>query len=264
MMVNIDNRAFTAALISTTQAKVWQPSKELVISERAGFGDVMVLLDHPKQTIDGFGACFNELGWEALNALEAETRENIFRELFAPGVGTNFTICRMPLGANDFSRDWYSYDEIADDFTLEHFMIENDLETLIPFIHRAQHHQPSLKLWASPWSPPTWMKYNKHYAAALPWPGSNVENGLRPDQVGKEGTDMFIQEEPYFHAYANYFGRFIDAYQEQGIQLGSDVPKLHLDTGGTGPIYWLSRSGDGTARCSGFLRHTGTPKRETH
>ena len=39
----------------------------------------------------------------------------------------------MPVGANDFSRDWYSYDETPDDFALAHFSIANDLETLIPF-----------------------------------------------------------------------------------------------------------------------------------
>ena len=38
------------------------------------------------------------------------------------------------------------------------------------------------------------MKYNKHYAAAIPGPDM-PRNGLRSDQVGKEGTDMFIQED---------------------------------------------------------------------
>ena len=80
-------------------------------------------------------------------------------ELFFPGVGANFTICRMPVGANDFSRDWYSYDEVDGDFTMEHFTIANDQQTLIPFIKNAQKYQPDLRLWASPWCPPAWMKY---------------------------------------------------------------------------------------------------------
>ena len=66
----------------------------------------------------------------------------------------------MPMGANDFARDWYSYDEVPGDFDLEHFSIANDLETLVPFIQSALAHQPALRLWASPWSPPTWMKVN--------------------------------------------------------------------------------------------------------
>lgn len=125
---------------------------------------VLVDLDKPRQAVEGFGACFNELGWTSLSALSPKQRHDILRELFAPGVGANLTICRMPVGANDFSRGWYSYDETPDDFALDHFGIDNDLETLIPFIKGAQEHQPDLKLWASPWSPPTWMKRNKHYA----------------------------------------------------------------------------------------------------
>ena len=50
----------------------------------------------------------------------------------------------MPVGANDFSRDWYSYDETPDDFALRDFSIANDLETLVPFIRAAQAHQPRL------------------------------------------------------------------------------------------------------------------------
>ena len=60
------------------------------------------------------------------------------------------------------------------DFDLRHFSIANDRETLVPFIKAAQRHQPALRLWASPWSPPTWMKTNRHYAAVLPRPGSGV------------------------------------------------------------------------------------------
>ena len=125
-------------------------------------------------------------------------------ELFFPGVGANFTICRMPVGANDFSRDWYSYDEVDGDFTMEHFTIANDQQTLIPFIKNAQKYQPDLRLWASPWCPPAWMKYNKHYASA--YTGENYDekyrNGLPADKVGHEGTDMFIQDPLYLKAYA--------------------------------------------------------------
>jgi len=144
--------------IATTQTSQWQ-SNDAVTTSLASESkwDVEAQLDKPLQTIDGFGACFNELGWTSLSALADEDREAIFRELFAPGVGLNFNICRMPVGANDFSRDWYCYDETPEDFALAHFSISNDLETLIPFIKNALRYQPELKLWASAWSPPTWM-----------------------------------------------------------------------------------------------------------
>jgi glucosylceramidase len=177
----------------------------------------------------GFGACFNELGWTSLQALRAEDRETIFKELFGPGVGGNFNVCRMPIGANDFSRGWYSYDEQADDFALEHFSIANEMETLVPFIKSAQRYNPGLELWASPWSPPSWMKRNKHYAAAMQRPGL-PPNGLTPEQVGREGTDLFIQEERYFKTYADYFGRFIDAYGKEGIGIGMVMPQNEFNS----------------------------------
>jgi hypothetical protein len=50
------------------------------------------------------------------------------------------------------------------------------------------------------------MKTNRHYAMAMPVRGrtgmEGVENGLRPDQVGKEGTACFIQETRYFRELA--------------------------------------------------------------
>jgi glucosylceramidase len=148
------------------------------------------------QTIEGFGACFNELGWTVVKPFERRGKAADFCELFKPGVGANFTICRMPVGANDFSRDWYSYNETDGDFEMKNFSIANDLETLVPFIHEAQKFNPALKIWASPWSPPTWMKWNKHYACAVPWPGlaEQFQNHLPEDKQGKEGTNMFIQK----------------------------------------------------------------------
>jgi glucosylceramidase len=213
----------------TTATSPWQ-KRELAPASAAG-PDVIVQTGSPLQVIEGFGACFNELGWAALSALGPADRESVLRELFAPGKGAGFTLCRMPIGANDFSRDWYSYDETDGDFALEHFSIANDLETLVPFIKAAQRHQPRLRLWASPWSPPSWMKRNRHYAMALPGPWQrDVENGLRPDQVGREGTDQFIQEERYLRAYAAYFGRFVDAYREQGIPVGMVMPQNEFNS----------------------------------
>ncbi len=217
--------------VITTQTAPWLMRKGLVVETGLGVPNVIVRTESPRQLIEGFGATFNELGWTSLAALDAEEREGILRELFAPGVGANFTLCRMPVGANDLSRGWYSYDEVPGDFALEHFSIANDLQTLVPFIRSALAHQPDLRLWASPWSPPTWMKTNKHYAAAMPVPGfQNVSNGLQPDQVGKEGTDMFLQEERYLRAYASYFGHFVDEYRKQGITIGMVMPQNEFNS----------------------------------
>jgi glucosylceramidase len=237
--------------VATTQMSQWQTKDQAITSSALDGGwDVEAQLDKPLQTIDGFGPCFNELGWTSLGALDSEDRDAILQELFAPGVGANFSICRMPIGANDFSLDWYSYDEVPDDFDLEHFSISKDLETLVPFIKSALRYQPNLKIWASPWSPPTWMKYNRHYAARMAEPGM-PPNGLKPDQVGKEGSDLFIQEDRYFSTYAAYIARFVQEYRSQGINVRMVMPQNEFNSAQPFPsCCWTP---EGLARFISFL-----------
>ena len=184
-------------MVTSTEAESWLAVNNAAIVSQVESPDVIINLASPLQTIDGFGTCFNELGWTSLSFLTDADREAILKELFEPDSGANFTICRMPIGANDFSRDWYSYDETDGDFAMDNFSISNDLETLVPFIKSAQKYNPSLKIWASPWSPPTWMKYNKHYAARSvlgevtfksdEWGMdlTGINNGLAPEKEGK-------------------------------------------------------------------------------
>lgn len=237
----------------TTEDAHWVEQPAAALSAPSGMPSVLVDVDHPQQVIEGFGASFNEFGWDALALLSASDREVVLRVLFEPGAGLNLSLCRMPVGANDFSRDWYSYDEVADDFDLEHFSIAHDDDTLVPFIRAAQRYQPALRLWASPWSPPTWMKDNGHYACSRPmalW--QRAENGLREDQVRAEDTDTFIQEDRYFDAYARYFGKFIDAYAERGIAIGMVMPQNEFNSAQVFPsCTWTPQ---GLAR---FVRHLG-------
>ncbi len=237
-----------AEWVSTTQNKQWTAEKPLAVSAANTEVDVELVTDSPLQTIQGFGACFNELGWTSLSLLSKTDRESIFRELFAPGYGASFSICRMPLGANDFSLKWYSYDETDGDFEMKDFSITNDLNTLVPFIKSAKRYNPNLQIWASPWSPPQWMKKNKRYAAAMVpskaqiqeyadkgfsmdgFDFSHVENGVTADQVGHEGSDLFIQDPPYFNAYTLYFSKFIDAYQQQGIKIYMVMPQNEFNS----------------------------------
>jgi glucosylceramidase len=242
----------TTSWIATTESAAWQ---EKPLAGARGFQwdtlDLRVRLDRPGQVVDGFGACFNELGYTSIEALEEADREAVLRQLFAPGAGANFTICRMPVGANDFARDWYSYDETPDDFELRHFSIANDLETLVPFIRAAKRYQPRLRLWASPWSPPTWMKTNGHYAATPSRPGA-PSNGLRPDQVGREGTDMFRLDDRYLRTYAQYFGKFIDAYRAAGIEIAMVMPQNEFNS--AQPFPSCTWTAEGLAR---FIRLLG-------
>lgn len=147
------------------------------------------------QKMEGFGGCFNELGWLALSYLSDEKRESVVQELFSPEAA-NMSFCRIPMGANDYSIDWYSNDEVEGDYDLEHFSIERDKKYLIPYIQAALKHNRELRFFASPWSPPTWMKFPKVYN----W--------------GK-----LIWTKEILNTYAMYFVKFIEAYQKEGIEI---------------------------------------------
>lgn len=239
--------------ISTTQHEPWQELAAPSLGDVRSMPSVFLQTDDPQQTIEGFGASFNELGWTSLAHLPEEDRDAVLRELFAPGVGLGLTRCRMPVGANDFSTDWYSYDETTGDLALDHFSIDHDHATLVPFIRAAQRYQPDLTLWASPWSPPTWMKVNGHYAAAKAnalSPG--IENGIRDDQLGAEGTDMMRLDDETLAAYAAYFGRFVDAYAELGIPITMVMPQNEFNSAQVFPSCTWTPEG-----LAAFVRHLG-------
>jgi glucosylceramidase len=215
-----------ARWVSTTPDSCFVENPVVTLTDAKDPEDVAILTNRPLQTIDGFGGCFNELGWVTLSALNETDRDAVIRDLFGEE-GMNFTLCRMPVGANDFARDWYSYNETDQDFEMERFSIDNDKETLIPFIKSAQKVNPDIRIWASPWSPPSWMKYNKHYACR-PWPDVNDLAG-NPDQ-NLEGSNMFIQEPAYFKAYALYFRKFVEAYRNEGIRIEMIAPQNEFNS----------------------------------
>lgn len=105
-----------------------------------------------------------------------------------------FDFCRMPLGANDYSEDWFSYNEVAGDWAMENFSIERDRRNLLPYLREALQRNPHLELFASPWSPPTWLKNPPVF------------------NYGK-----LRQETAALEAYALYFVKFIQAYAAEGI-----------------------------------------------
>lgn len=224
--------------VSSTHATPWQIMERAVVETGVSTRAIHVDSKNTKQYIEGFGACFNESGWHALNLLSQPDRDFILKELFAPAVGANFTVCRMPVGANDFSLDWYSYDEADADFDLRYFSIKNDEQTLIPYIKAALNQNPSLKLWASPWSPPLWMKQNRHYAMR-----SDVTNELPENRQGREGCDMFIMDDLYLQTYASYFGKYIDEYQLKGIDISMVMPQNEFNSAYAFPSCCWTSSG---------------------
>lgn len=266
--------------VSSTDADKWtvhDPKAELLPEK----SDSTVIIDLSKtdQTIRGFGTCFNEQGWASLSTVPQEERDGIFRELFSED-GANLVSNRMPVASNDFSLKSYSYDDVEGDFGLEHFSIENDKATLIPFIKAAQAVRPDIEIWASPWCPPTWMKTNKHYACASTkglaerfaqlrrrmedtgfgegerpratgaFRMELVDNGLEPEKSISEHEDGFILQPEYLDAYARYFGKFIDAYKAEGIDIWMVMPQNEPNSAQPYPACTWTAGG-----LTAFLRH---------
>ncbi|MDR0995011.1 MAG: beta-glycosidase [Tannerella sp.] len=221
----------TAEWVSTTEEAPWQAQAPVKATKGQVESDLKIIVDTTatEQSVEGFGSCFNELGWLSLMLLEDSDRQAVMSELFSPGKGADFNLCRLPIGANDFARNWYSFDETPGDFAMKDFSIARDKEMLIPFIHNAQKYRPDLKLWASPWSPPVWMKHNKHYAS-VPLHKGRFDNGMKKGQEGHEGSDMFIRQKPYLEAYALYFSKFIQAYRNEGIRISAVMPQNEFNS----------------------------------
>ena len=199
---------------SSTNNNRWITKQIKIIKLGNSDVDASIVPETKEQTIEGFGICFNELGWTALSVLSEQGRETILRSLFDPDEGLKLNICRMPVGANDYARDYYSLNDSAGDFEMKYFSLARDKEMLIPFIKAGLKYRPDLKVWGSPWCPPYWMKTNNHYACR---PSQN--NGLSKDKAGREGKTQFRMQPEYLKAYAFYFTKYIQAYRNEGINL---------------------------------------------
>jgi len=126
----------------------------------------------------------------------------------------------MPVAANDYSLSYYSYNDVPDDFGMGNFNIDRDRYILIPYIKAAQKIRPDLKIWASPWSPPAWMKVNNHYAMSNGKIKGN-SNGLSKDKDIFNNSTAFRMETAYLKAYALYLSKFIQAYKKEGVHVNA-------------------------------------------
>lgn len=156
-----------------------------------------------KQEILGFGGAFTESSAYTYAQLDAAGKAAAMERLFGKS-GLRYNFCRICIGSSDFSLDQYDY--LAPGATnLESFSIERDRRYVIPMIHDAQAAAKAageeIVFFASPWSPPAFMKDT----------GSRVKGGrLLPE---------------YREMYAEYFVKFIKAYAAEGIPISAVTPQ---------------------------------------
>lgn len=197
ILIGLNVSAATATWICSTDGHPWQtmPAPALVPAWPAAPPQVRVAPDKTFQTIDGFGGCFNELGWVALGKASPADRNRVLAALFSND-GCTFNMGRLPIGANDFALDWYSLDETPGDLALTNFSIARDEGCIIPYVKAAMVVRPELKCWGSAWSPPSWMKANTNYSRGM------------------------IRWEPaVLQSYATYLSRWVEAYRGAGVNV---------------------------------------------
>jgi glucosylceramidase len=151
------------------------------------------------QPIEGIGYSLEESTVYNLRQMSAPVREKLLRELLDPEEGIGLNMMRICIGASDFTgREFYTYDDPPGgqpDPELQYFSIQKDVAFgIIEVIKEALSYNPDLRLVATPWSPPAWMKTS----------GSVVGGSLKPE---------------YQEVYARYLAEAVAAYREEGIPI---------------------------------------------
>jgi glucosylceramidase len=165
---------------------------------------------------EGFGGAFNELGAKYLSQLSSSDQNKALDLLFGSDAA-HFNIGRIPIGASDYATTRYTDDETSGDTSLNSFSISQDMMYLIPYVQAAQKVNPSLRFWASPWTPPTWMKT---------FSGSN-SNGTACKLVGSTNFDggCMNATSANLTTYANYLAKWVTAYKGQSINIDTISPQ---------------------------------------
>ena len=205
------NSAGAAALprLVTSADKAFWKTDGMLTEVTTGTADVTVNDASAAQTWEGFGGAFNELGWKYLMTLSETERTKALTLLFGDD-GARFTLGRIPIGASDYALTRYTLNETAGDTAMASFSIDHDQTYLLPYVKAAKAVRPGIHFWASPWTPPTWMK-------SAPYQAGNVSS---PFDGGTMKSDDATLE-----AHANYFVKFVKAYGAEGIKIEAVAPQ---------------------------------------
>ncbi|HNT48829.1 MAG TPA: glycoside hydrolase family 30 beta sandwich domain-containing protein, partial [Bacteroidales bacterium] len=168
------------------------------------------------QPVDGFGFTLTGGSAKLLWAMKADARAEILEKLFGVGennIGTSYL--RLSLGSSDLDEYTFSYNQTPGDVDMEHFDLGYDRKYLIPVLKLILGINPDIRLMASPWSAPAWMKTN------------NATVGGR------------LKEECY-KAYALYFVKYIQQMKAEGIVIDAVTVQNEPLHGGNNPSMEMS------------------------
>ena len=214
LLQSVMPQAVTPWLTSCDKSRLLQQQSSVSFGANAGTANVTLTLNPTTtyQTMDGFGFCMTEASAEVISSLSATQQSALLTELFDKTTGLGISVLRIGIGATDLSSSDYSYNETAGDVTMSKFSLAGlDLNYLIPILKKALAINPNIKILATPWSAPRWMKIN-----TSSWIGSSLNTS-------------------YYAAYAKYFVKYFDAMKAQGINIWAITPQNEPENGSNEP-----------------------------
>lgn len=186
-----------------TKADLLERKSDLPVGAGPARGNVDVVVDAGAelQEVDGFGVAITHSAAFVLMEQEQETRTEILTELFSVEEGAGFSMVRLPIGTSDYAgvtegeERHYTYNDLEGGETdpeLTSFSIDADRATIIPVMQEILEINPEIRVIASPWTAPAWMKTSD----------SLYSGSLRPE---------------FEEAFADYLVAYVDAYEAEGI-----------------------------------------------
>lgn len=168
------------------------------------FQNILVDETQTYQTIDGFGYTLTGGSAEVINQLNSDKKQQLLQELF--GHNSNsiaVSYLRISIGSSDLNAAPFTYNDLPNgqtDIAQSQFSLSPDMTNLIPLLQEILAINPNLKIMAVPWSAPSWMKasYNSVGSSLLPI---------------------------YYNSYAQYFVKYVQAMQGQGIHIDAVCPQ---------------------------------------
>lgn len=149
------------------------------------------------QTMDGFGFTLTQGSAYAIMMLSSDKQEALLQELFNPLDGIGISVLRIGIGATDLSQYAYSYNDNEGDTGMTRFSLDGpDMQYTIPLLKRILAINPDIKVMATPWSAPEWMKFDNNY---------------------------LIND--YYGPYADYFVKYLQAMDAQGVDVWAITPQ---------------------------------------
>jgi len=194
---------------TTDQSKLLAQQTSVNFATDAGTNPTTITVDETTtyQTIDGFGYALTGGSASLINGLGAN-QNTFLNDIFSTAsghVGSSFV--RITIGASDLSSSDFTYDDMPSgqtDVNLTHFSISQEMTDLVPVLKKIIAINPSIKILATPWTAPVWMKT-----------GAGGNGGFTGGSLNTA----------YYAAYANYFVKYIQAMAAQGITIYAITPQ---------------------------------------